>query len=411
MKSPFYQYIALLLCSTAGAYGLSLYDTAPAIGLPESHAATYSANWHFGYDSNPNTSYGNYGNRGKKGSAYTGAGLSTSFSDIESVDRITYSARLGANYYFNSNQQSGANAGQKWSADCGLTANMSHSFSAQSQNTTSVSLTFRPEPEYDDAYSNQGRQGDCFTWNINDSYSQAIDSRWSWHVGGNYSGTKYTSGSSTGWNDNRQYGSGNAGISYRESDRTSYTLDFNGRQESRTYGVNTQSYTSTIGVNHSLTPVSSMNLSVGIQAKVFKSDIQCSPVLSAGYNRRVTEGLNISSYAHFSNENTDSYRGYSSSYKNVYTWRIGVNCNYILTPVVSYNFGTSLYSSQYSGGQNGMAKEDRITYDFTAGMSYKFTEKLSGNINATFGRSNYNRANGKYSYNRVNTSCGLSYSF
>lgn len=402
MKSPFYKYGVLLFCSTAGAYGLSLYDTAPSIGLPESHDATYSAYWRFGYDTNSQTSYGK-----KKGSSYTNAGLSTSFSDIESVDKIRYTARLGASYYFDSDQQ----GGQKWAADCGLSASMSHSFSAQSQNNISVSLTFRPEPEYDDSYSNQGRQGDCFTWNVTDSYSQAIDSRWSWNIGGNYSGTKYTAGSNTGWTDDRTYGGANAGISYRESDRTSYNLSLSATQRERSYGVNTQSYTSTLGVNHSLTPVSSMNLSLGVQTVVFKSDIQCSPTLSAGYNRKVTEGLSVNSYVHFSNENTDSYRGNNSSYKNVYTWRVGVNCNYVLTPVVSYNFGTSLYTSQYSGGQNGMSGEDKITYDFRAGMAYRFTEKLSGDINVTFSRSDYDRARGKYSYNRLNTSCGLSYSF
>lgn len=406
MKSSFYKYCVLLTCSTTGAFGLSLYDTAPTIGLPESHAATYNANVRFGYDTNPNTSYG--GGRSNKGSStYASAGLSTSFSDIESVDKISYTARAGATYYLSNDSHNS----EKWHADCGLSARMTHSFSAQSQNSTSVSLTFRPEPEYDDAYSNQGRRGDCFTWNINDSYSQAIDSRWSWNIGGNYSGTKYTQGSNTEWNDNRQYGGANAGLSYRESDRTSYNLSFSATQRERSYGVNTQSYNSSLGVNHSLTPVSSMNLSLGVQAVAFKSDIQCSPTLSAGYNRRVTEGLSINSYAHFSNENTDSYRGYGSSYKAVYTWRLGARCTYVLTPVVSYNFGASLYTSQYKSGQNGLSGEDRLTYDFTIGMNYKFSEKVSGNIQATFNRSTYDRKSGKYSYNRMNSSCGLTYSF
>lgn len=402
MKSPFYKYGVLLLCSTTGAYGLSLYDTAPAIGLPESHAIRNSANWRFGYDTNSNTSY----NR-KKGSAYTSAGLSSTFSDIESVDKISYTAHAGATYYFDSDQH----GGQKWHADCKLSANMSHSFSAQSQNRISVSLTFQPEPEYDDSYSNHGRRGDCFTWNIHDTYSQAIDARWSWNAGCNYSGTKYTEGSATGWNDNRQYISLNTGLSYRESDRTSYNFSISTRKELRSFGVDTNSFNTSLGFNHSLTPVSSLNATLGIQAKKFKSDITCSPTLSAGYSRKVAEGLNVSYYSHFSNENTDSYRGFNSSYKNVYTWRNGVRCNYILTPVVSYHFGASLYNSHYSGGQNSLSNEDKLTYDFTVGMNYKFTEKLSGNIQTRFSRSEYDRKRGKNSYNRLNTSCSLSYAF
>lgn len=402
MKSPFYKYGVLLFCSTAGAYGLSLYDTAPSIGLPESHAIRNSVNWRIGYDTNSNTSY----NR-KKGSSYTNAGLSSSYSDIESVNKISYSAHAGATYYFDSDDH----GGQKWHADCGLSARMSHSFSAQSQSNTSVSLTYRPEPEYDDSYSNHGRRGDCFTWNVHETYSQAIDSRWSWNIGGNYSGTKYTEGSATGWNDNRQYIGVNTGLSYRESDRTSYNVSFSTREELRTYGVNTHSYNTSFGLNHSLTPVSSLNASLGIQAKKFKSDITCSPTLSGGYNRKVAEGLNVNFYTHFSNENTDSYRGYGSSYKNVYTWRNGIRCTYVLTPVVSYNFGTSLYNSHYSGGQNGLANEDKITYDFTAGMTYKFTDTLSGDIRLHFSHSDYDRKRGKYKYNRLNTSAGLSYSF
>lgn len=407
MKTSFYQYGVLLFCSTAGAYGLSLYETAPAIGLPESHAIRNAVHWRLGYDTNPSTSYNRNGNKKKKSSAYTNASLSSSYSDIESIDKISYKAHAGATYYFDSDQHNG----QKWHADCGLTASMSHSFSAQSRNSISTSLTYKPEPEYDDSYSNHGRRGDCFTWNIHDNYSQAIDSRWSWHVGANYSGTKYTSDTATSWNDDRQYIGVNTGFSYKESDRTSYSVTASTREELRRYGVNTHSYHFTLGANHSISPVSSMHASLGLQAKVFQRKVHVSPTLSGSYNRVVAEGVNVNFFTNFSNENTDSYRGNGSSYRDVYTLRSGLRCSYAYTPTVSYNFGASLHSSFYGGGQNNMKKEDRHTYDFSTGMTYKFSDTLTGNIRLTFSHSNYGRQNGNYSYNRLNSSCGISYSF
>ena len=79
--------------------------------------------------------------------------------------------------------------------------------------------------------------------------------------------------------------------------------------------------------------------------------------------------------------------------------------------MVSFNAGVSLLNSQYTKATNGGTDYSRETWSLTAGMSYRFTQTLSGNISYTYtrGESEYS-ANGGY-YNRDVISAGLSYTF
>lgn len=407
MKSSFYKFLMLSAVSTSAVYGLSLYESAPVIGLPESQAMKMTANVRYGYDTNPNARTSG----GSKGSSYVNAGLSSSYADVESTDQISYSGRLGATYYVQTNSN------MKWRSDCSLSANMSHAFSAQSRFTGTASLTFTPEPEYDNGLSSQGNRGDTFTWNLNGSYREVIDSRWSWNFGGGYSGTMYTGGYEKGYgnryDDDRQYLSLNSGLSYRQSDLTSYSMNFSARDELRAYGQDSASYNLNVGVNESLTPESSCNLNVGVQLKNVGSFNRFSPTVNAGYNRKMAEGLSMRAYVNFHNENIDTYRGENRNFRDVFTLRAGVSMTYTLTPDVSFTGDISGMQAKYGSGQNGLSGEDRLSYTAHLSMNYRFSEKLSGDIGLTYDTMKTTKSSGAadYDYDRISLSTGLHYSF
>jgi len=382
------------------AFSLSLYDTAPPIGLPESHAVRYSASVSGGYDDNVNSSKYN-----KEESFYASFSLGASYADYESVNKISYSATLGGTLY--NKRANGAN--QRLFSNIGLSASMSRSFSAGSSYSLSLSLSYTPEPDYANGISAARTQGDCLNWSISNAYSQSIDSRWSWTVSASTSGNIYTTG--TYRDDNREYISTSASLNYKASTQTSYSVSTSYRFDFRETGNNSNNLYLNLSVNHALDPVSSCSLSVGTQTKFIAGDTNLYPNIRAGYNRTLSQGLSVNSYLSLDNENVNTYQRTSRggiNFLSDMTWRVGATFSYAINPLMSATFGGSLLSSAYSKGTNGAADVDRTTWTLNCGLSYRVTSNLSWNINY-----NYTHATGsyEYGYDRNNVSTGLSYSF
>ncbi len=400
MRSYIYKALLLTGLCAVQVRAISLYDTAPVVGLPVSHAVRYSAYARLGYDDNINSSYVD-----KSSSLYVNAGFNGSYADHESVDKVTYSFNLGATRYLSS----GDSEGQKMYSDSNLSASLVHAFSARSTYMGSLALSYSPEPDYASGISASRQQGDCLYWSTNHSYNQSIDSRWSWNVAGGYSGNLY---SETEYQrDNRQYVNCSAGLNYRASELLSYNYRFNYRYDLREYGYNSNNLTLSAGFSLALDPVSSCSGSIGLQSKLVGGKTILTPNINLGYNRRVSDGLSVNSYLTLSNENVDTYRGIGASYLSDVTWRLGVNCNYRLSPDVSYMFGVSLMSSSYSKGTQRMADEKNVTINPTFGMTYRFSEQLSGNINYSYTWYETRRSGDSNGYERHNVSMGLTYTF
>lgn len=406
MYSPFFKKCAVILSCTPGAFAFSLYDAAPAIGLPESEAASYSLNVRAGYDTNP----GCRTTKDKKGSAYANASLFTSYKDVDATDQISYRARLGATHYFGDEEKNG-HGGQRWKSDCMVGTTIVHAFNAMNRNSISAQVTYKPEPDYDDGISAHNRRGNCLTWNVSDTYRHAIDARWSWNVGATYSGTRYEDSGYGRFNDNRQYISGSVGLAYRASDLTTYTTGLSASRRLRQTGLNSTSYNLTVGIQQAIDATSSFDLTVGVQDAVIAGENRFSPTMSAAYHRRVTEGLSTRLFVRFSNENTDSYRGNGRSYKDVMTWRIGGEAIYKISPDVSFICGGSLLFADYRAGQTGLPGEKRNCYDAHVSLRYKFTNHLVGDVSCRYNAGEYDRKARTDRYDRVETSCGLSYLF
>ncbi|MBR3694616.1 MAG: outer membrane beta-barrel protein [Akkermansia sp.] len=151
---------------------------------------------------------------------------------------------------------------------------------------------------------------------------------------------------------------------------------------------------------------------MGSQAKFIDGDNKLYPTLNFSYRRQMTRGMSASAYVSYSNENIDTYsRWGGTNYLSNETWRVGVNASYAYTPKVAFNVGSSLIFSQYSKGTNGARDYDRHTWSVTAGMTYQFTQQLSGNISYTYTYGDPGNISPIDHYNRDVISAGLSYSF
>lgn len=404
MKSLFLKIFVGGVALGSVASALSLYDTAPMVGLPESHAARYFFAINGGYDTNPS---GTTVREMKKSGEYVNASVSSTFSDLESVDKLSYSARLGGTHYLGSP----AGNGRKYYSDCSLDATWNHAFSAMSRYTGNIHLSYLPEPGYDNGYSSAGMQGDTLSWSLNNSYSEAIDARWSWHAGANVSGTRYRE--HTYSQDDRQYYSGSLGLNYRESDRLTYTSSASYRYEPRKYGLNSQSMFASGGVQLALSPVSSLSASVGAQCKLMAHRNTMNPTLDVGYRRRVSDGLSLNAYVKYSDENVDNYsRSNNSSYRSSGTWRIGAYGTYVLSPDVSYIFRIQAMQTDYRKPTSStMSSAKRFSVNPSVSMQYNFTPQLQGNLMAGYTYYCYERSSSESKYNRWRLSSGLSYNF
>ena len=401
MKSYFYKALLLTGLCAASAGAISLYDTAPSVGLPESHAAKYNAYVRVGYDTNMDASSVN-----EQASLYTNAGFGASFADYESVDKISYRFNLGATRYAKASQDSSS---KKMYADCGLSASLVHAFSSRSTYSASLSVTYSPEPEYASGISASRRQGDCLNWSFSNSYNQSIDSRWSWNVNAGYSGNLY---SETEYqDDDRQYINTGAGLNYRASELLSYNANLTYRYDLRKEGYDSDNITATVGFSRSLDPVSSCSGSIGLQTKRVHNDNILTPVLNLGYNRRVAEGFSTNVYVMLSNENVDTYRGAGANYLSDVTWRVGANCSYRLSPDVSFSFGVSLMRSTYTKGTGRLEDETNTTLTPNLGMSYMFSANLQGSVQYTYTWYESDRDRSGSDYTRHNISTGLTYTF
>ena len=402
MKSLFYKQMILAGLCACSASAISLYDTAPIVGLPESHTAKYSAYARVGYDSNMDTRHSD-----ETGSAFAKAGINASFADYESVDKISYRFNLGMTHYFTSEDFKSANSGKKNFADMGLTGTIVHSFNSRCTYSAALNLSYSPEPDYSTGISAARRQGECFNWAFNNSYSQAIDARWSWDINAGYSGVLY---SETEYqSDDRQYWTAGAGLVYRSSELLSYNIRFSYKNDQRDYGYNSDNMTVMVGFDRALDPVSSCSASIGVQQKFVRSKQILSPNIRLGYNRKAAEGFSVNSYAMLSNENVDTYRGPNANYLSDLTLRVGVDGIYTLSPDVSFTFGISVMRSQYSEGTYGMDDETNTSYRPHVGMKYKFSQQLVGDIRYEYTYYQTDRQKGDYTRHVIST--GLSYTF
>lgn len=401
MKSAIVKALFLSGVLAAPSMALTLYDTAPAIGLPESYAVRYGVYMSAGYDDNLNNSKDN-----REGGGFIRYGVTASYADNESVTKRSYSAQLGGQLY----NKTANGTDQRNFSDISVTARLSHAFSSMSQYSGSFTLRYSPEPDYANGISAANTQGDCLNWNLSNSYSQTIDCRWSWTANFGYSGNVYTD--SDYEVDDRTYFTAGLSLNYRQSARTTYSVSTTWRQESRSEGLDSNSLYTNLSISHALSPIASVSLSLGSQCKFIDGETNVYPNIRFGYNRQLTKGVSMRAYLSLDNENVDTYNRYSkSNYLSDMTWRLGVDCSYQFTPRMSFNLGTSLFDASYSDGTNGAEDTGRTTWTAFAGVSYKFTETLSGNLRYNYTYSDSEANHGVDDYYRNVVSAGLSYSF
>ena len=405
MRSVFLKALCLPALLAGGGWAMSLYDTAPSIGLPVSEAVKYSLSARVGYDDNINSSH-----RSKTPSVYTGANFGATYSDFESTTKTHYNASLGATYYF----KRAYSTNHKWFSNTSVSGGISHSFSDRCTYSLNASVRYQPEPDYANGMSTSRGQGDCFNWSLSNAVTRSIDTRWSWSLNASYSGNYYAE--RTYQYDDRQYLNGSATLSVKTSELVSYNLNLSYRKDLKKsgYGYNSDNFYATLGTSRSLTPYSSMNLNVGVQQKVIHREKIWTPTARAGYNRKVIEGFSISMYASLDNENVDTYRGSLGSYLSNPSVRVGFSGSYTWSPDLSLTFGCSYYTSEYTRGEGGMRSYNRYSINPQVGASFRITDKIRGNISYTHTISNASYGyygGGNNNYHRNNATFSATYTF
>ncbi len=396
MKTPFLRALLLVGLSAPASFGFSLYDTAPSVGMPESYAIKYRAYASVGYDDNLNSSSTN-----TQDGVFTKFGVGADYSDQESATRVSYNVNLGATLY----DKAAEGTDRKLFSDSNLKASLTHSFGAASVYTTSLSMSYSTEPNYYNSISAPYAQTEYFNWSWSHAYSQAIDARWSWTINGAYSGVSYSRGM---YQDcDRQYITAGLTLSYRYSSLTTYSISSTYRHDVRSAGENSDNVYLNLGVEHSLSPVSSIYATVGAQCKVVADNTDLYPNLRFGYRRAIVEGLSANIYFSLDNENIDT--GYYSRYMYLsdQTIRAGARLDYVMTHKVSFHADVSVLDRDYSKHTGGLADRTDTTWVLAAGMRYKFTKHLTGTLD--YRHTTCDRELGDYDRNRI--SAGVIYTF
>lgn len=396
MKSLIYKGMlaAGILAPAVQAY--SLFDAAPIVGVPESYAVRYNAYVNVGVDDNVNSSP-----RDKKSGGFVRFGVGASYADCESVTKLSYTARVGAQVY----DKEAHGTEDSSFTDILISAHLTHSLGRGRQYACSLGFTYTPEVDYTDSYSRDRSYGERMNWYLNNTYSHPIDERWSGYISLAYSGD-------VSFDDNfddRQYLTVGTGLNYKASERTTYGVSARYRYEFREVGMESESIYLNANVTHALSPISSLSLSLGTQYKIVDGTGDIYPDVSFSYNRALAEGMSATAYLTYSNENVMScWRQSRDDYRSVETLRFGVRLNYAYTHRVSFHCGAAVNQSDYSEAINGSEGYERLYWSANAGMRYKVTDSTALSLNYTYYSGD---TYGEEDYQRNVVSAGVDYTF
>lgn len=401
MRSFFYKSLFCGVACAALVDGYSLYDSAPMVGVADSYDVEYSACLNFGYDSNVN-----WAEENEDDSPFVNASVSARYADMESVNKLSYMVQLGFTHFLDLEKGS---AHSETRGDCKLTASMVHAFTPSNVLSSSLYVTYTPQPDYAFGYAPTYSVGDMLNVSFANVYSHAVDSRWSLTASVSYSSITYSE--SIERNDNRYYVELGTGVRYRESALMTYKADARYTRELREEGYDSDRYAFTVGFQRALDPFSSCGGDVGVQMRAYSEDSFMSPYLNFSYRRKLSEGLNARIFVKYSDENSGTNSG-----RNVYltnkTWRFGSSFDYVLSPDVTYYLGANFIMSDYADERRGGADRSSERYELSLGMSYAFTQQLRGNISGSYTViSRENSGNDSEDVSRWTVSAGATYKF
>ena len=377
MKSFFYKTVFLGLVTAGIVDAYSLYDTSPAIGVPESYNIEYSATVRVGYDSNVNWAV-----EDEDDSPFVNASVRARYADMESTNKLTYDLKLGFTHYLDLDEWSSI---AETRGDCRLTASMLHSFTNTTVLSSSLYASYSPQPDYAFGYTPTYCVGDMINTSFMNQLSHALDSRWSLTANAGFQSVNYTE--SIEQSDNRYYIVTGVGARYRESAIMTYKVDAGYTRELREEGFDSDRYTMTVGFQRALDPFSSCGADVGVQVRCYTQDTFVSPYVNVSYRRKLSEGFNAQVFLSYADENcgaNTSYFGNRQSFLSNKSLRIGSRLSYILSPDVTYHCGINLIMCDYSDATRGAAEYSTSRYGFSVGMDYAFTSELRGVLSASY---------------------------
>ncbi len=393
---------ALLYASSASAEGLFYVGNEAQESLPLKWVVGASAI----YDDNVNPGFGD-----KRSSFALNPYVGLSFVNITPQTTWDVYARLGLIYYFD--QPSG---GDDLNSQSRVGVNLTHRFSERLRFASRNFIAYELEPDYSYGYASSRQSGEYFYWQTDNSIGFRWTERLATYTGFNLTGADYDVANNDRftWEFYNQF-------RYQLTPNTVLTADY---RYSQTAGDGLSSDSTDqyflVGAEHRFSPNTIGIIRGGLQLRdVNDGANSSSPYLEFALNSQVNEQFSVRTFLRYGMEYYDTVVLHPTSglseFDDRRTLRLGVETEYVLSPVVSLFGGVDYIPSQYQAGRTLNApitsvsdlNEDVI--NAFIGASFKFTDSLTGSVTYNYTHSNSDVLGRSYDRNRI--SVGISAEF
>lgn len=398
--------ILTLFLSAAAANGAGLY-------LPNDTESSVPISWSIGIDAiwDDNTSPGGAtdGDQTFSLNPY----ISVSFVRVTPQTTLDVYARLGAIYYIDEPEAPGADSkfGQ---ARVGV--NLTHRFNERLRFSSRNFLSYELEPDYSYGYASDRRSSEYLFWETDNSIGYRWTERLGTYTGFTLSGLNYDDLPDSDrftWTLYNQF-------RYQLSPQTVLTSTYR-YSETEAEGVATDSTNQYIlvGIEHRFSPSTVLTVNTGAQLRE-KDGIgghdSTNPYLEVALRSQVNQQFSVRAFARYGSEDYDTVVAAPllTEYDDRLTLRVGVTATYQVSSYLSLFAGLNVISTSYESGRLAgtaisVSDSSETLVNASIGASFKFTERLYGNLTYNFTDSDSDISNRDYDRNRI--SLGLSTQF
>lgn len=394
------------LSAACSAFGQGLYDT--GVEAQESLPLKWVVGMDLIYDDNISPGYGE-----KQDSMALNPSVSVSFVSMTPQTTWDVYARLGLVYYFDAaeymddlNQQSRVGV------------NLTHRFSERLRFSSRNFISYELEPDYSYGYASSRATGEYLYWTTDNS----IGFRWSERVG-TYTGLRLsgTTYPDIDYNDRFTWQIYNQ-FRYQLTPQTVLTSDYRFGQTSGD-GPSTDSTDQffLVGAEHRFSPNTIGIIRSGVQFRsADDGNDRTSPYLELAFNSQLTQQLRVRSFARYGIESYDTVQfvnGGLVEYDDRRTFRLGINAEYVINPMVSLVGGIDYIPVTYGSPRSledppisGLNELDETTLNAHIGLSIRFTDMLTGTVSYNYTDSSSDLSSGR-DYDRNRISLGVNAAF
>lgn len=361
------------------------------------------------YDDNVNA-----GNGGAEEDSFAlNPSLGASFISISPQTTWDVFARLGLIYYMDAPGNM-----DELNSQSRIGINLTHRFSERLRFVSRNFVSYELEPDYAYGYASARTAGEYFYWSTDNSVGYRWSERLGTYTGFNISGTTYADVNDNdrlNWQVYNQF-------RYQLTPQTVLTQDYRYGQTTGD-GRSSDSETHYLlgGVEHRFSPSTVGVLRAGAQFRnVDDGDSNTSPYVEGSFRTRINEQFSVRSFIRYGMEYYDTVQTLPFGiveYDNRITMRLGINAEYMISPMLSLFAGVDYIPTSFEEGRTldtppfvGVIPDsDEDMINANIGISVRFTDFVTGSLTYNFTNSSSDIVNRDYDRNRI--SLGVSAEF